>query len=81
VKIDRSFVSQIDTEGQALHLVQTILTLARNLGLEAVAEGVTTAEQLRILRELGCTYAQGYYFSAPLYASEMEARLQKGPAW
>ncbi|HEX6965971.1 MAG TPA: EAL domain-containing protein [Gemmatimonadaceae bacterium] len=81
VKIDRSFVSQIDTEGQALHLVQTILTLARNLGLEAVAEGVTTAEQLRILRELGCTYAQGYYFSAPLTPSEMDALLQREPEW
>ena len=81
VKIDRSFVSQIDTEGQALHLVQTILTLAHNLGLQAVAEGVTTAEQVRLLRELGCTYAQGYYFSAPLRASEMEALLQTEPKW
>ncbi|HEX5436153.1 MAG TPA: EAL domain-containing protein [Gemmatimonadaceae bacterium] len=81
IKIDRSFVSRIDAEPQALHLVRTILTLARNLGLETVAEGVATAEQWRQLRELGCTYGQGFLFSPPLHPNEMTMLLHTAPAW
>lgn len=66
LKIDRSFVSQIGVDGESLEIIKTIITLARNLRMEAVAEGVETAEQAEQLKALGCQYAQGYLFSQPL---------------
>uniref|UniRef100_UPI00187E9A5C EAL domain-containing protein n=1 Tax=Tychonema sp. LEGE 06208 TaxID=1828663 RepID=UPI00187E9A5C len=72
LKIDRSFVSRLgalengDGGGQPLQIVRAIVTLAHNLGLNAIAEGVETAQQLVQLRELGCELAQGYWFSKPL---------------
>ncbi|MEG4385343.1 EAL domain-containing protein [Microcoleus sp. N9_A2] len=72
LKIDRSFVSRLgaiengDGGGQPLQIVGAIVTLAHNLGLNAIAEGIETAEQLAQLRELGCELAQGYWFSKPL---------------
>jgi diguanylate cyclase (GGDEF)-like protein/PAS domain S-box-containing protein len=67
VKIDRSFVLHMVEDDE---IVRAIITLGRNLGLEVIAEGVETAEQLRRLRELGCGCGQGYFFSAPLGAEE-----------
>jgi EAL domain-containing protein (putative c-di-GMP-specific phosphodiesterase class I) len=49
-----------------IEIVRTIIVLARNLGLDVVAEGVETAEQVKLLRMLRCDYAQGYFFSKPL---------------
>ena len=66
LKIDRSFVSGTRTGVENPEVVRTIITLARDLGIDAVAEGVETAEQLAQLRELGCKYGQGYLFSKPL---------------
>ena len=66
LKIDRSFVSGTRTGVENPEVVRTIITLARDLGIDAVAEGVGTAEQLAQLRELGCKYGQGYLFSKPL---------------
>ena len=66
LKIDRSFVSGTRTGVENPEVVRTIITLARDLGIDAVAEGVETAEQLAQLRELGCRYGQGYLFSKPL---------------
>ena len=63
LKVDRSFVSRIGLEGHGSEMVGAIVALARNLGMEAVAEGVETAEQLAQLESLGCEYAQGFYFS------------------
>ncbi len=83
LKIDRSFVSRLgatqngDDESQHLQIVRAIVTLAHNLGLEAIAEGVETAEQLAQLRDLECELAQGYWFSKPLdgdYITEMLKR-------
>lgn len=68
IKIDRSFITNIDRSGEQVELVRTIMTLAWNLGLEAVAEGIETSLQLSQLRALGCQYAQGYLFSKPLTA-------------
>ncbi|MFL5578667.1 MAG: putative bifunctional diguanylate cyclase/phosphodiesterase [Gemmatimonadaceae bacterium] len=81
IKIDRSFVGHMDTDNRTRQLVETIITLARNLGLRTVAEGVTADAQLHALRELGCTYAQGYLFSEPLAADELEALLREGRRW
>ncbi|MGB8476170.1 MAG: EAL domain-containing protein [Candidatus Acidiferrum sp.] len=66
LKIDRSFVSEMMKNTESREIVKTILSLGRNLGIEVVAEGVETAEQMSILQSLGCEYAQGYFFSRPL---------------
>ena len=65
LKIDRSFISRLPKEVQ---LVQTILQLADGFGMSVVAEGVETEEQLALMRELRCKYAQGYFFARPLPA-------------
>jgi diguanylate cyclase (GGDEF)-like protein/PAS domain S-box-containing protein len=81
LKIDRSFVSRLgavengDGGGQPLQIVRAIVTLAHNLGLNAIAEGVETAEQLAQLRELDCELAQGYWFSKPLDSSAVTEML------
>jgi EAL domain-containing protein (putative c-di-GMP-specific phosphodiesterase class I) len=67
LKIDRSFVSRIMEDDE---IVRTILTLGHNLGMKVVAEGVETIEQVVKLQNLGCEYAQGYYFSVPINAQE-----------
>lgn len=73
LKIDRSFVSSMDGSGDNMEIVRSIVALAHSLGLSVIAEGVETIDQLRILRALGCEYAQGYYFSRPIPAEEIEA--------
>ena len=65
LKIDRSFVARMSERGDS-HIVATIVALARNLGLESVAEGVETDEQLETLRTLGPASVQGFLFSSPL---------------
>jgi diguanylate cyclase (GGDEF)-like protein len=81
IKIDRAFVSRMDADDTQFQLVRTILTLARSMNLRAVAEGVETPAQLLALRKLGCEYAQGFLFSEPLEADEMEQLLRRGPTW
>ncbi|OCR01677.1 diguanylate cyclase [Oscillatoriales cyanobacterium USR001] len=70
LKIDRSFVSPLGADGigggRPLQIVRAIVTLAHNLGLEAIAEGVETKEQLVELQKLECEHAQGFLFSKPL---------------
>ena len=68
LKIDRSFVSQMMVDGESLEIVRTIVMLAHNLGIDAIAEGLETAEQLEQLKALQCEYAQGYLFSKPVDA-------------
>ena len=65
LKIDRSFVSRLTTDNDNA-IVRTISTLARNLGMEVIAEGIETEEQYQQLRLLGCEYGQGYLFSHPV---------------
>jgi EAL domain-containing protein (putative c-di-GMP-specific phosphodiesterase class I) len=76
IKVDRSFVSQMGSDGRQAQLVGTIVTLIRNLGLEPIAEGVETDEQAHRLREMGCTFAQGFVFCRPLPPAELEALLR-----
>lgn len=66
LKIDRSFVNKMDIELEKLELVRTIATLAWNLSMDVVAEGVENQSQLSHLKALGCEYAQGYFFSKPV---------------
>jgi len=66
LKIDRSFVSGLGQVGQSREIVRAIVTLAHTMGMEVVAEGVETEEQLAELRALGCEYGQGYLFARPM---------------
>jgi len=70
LKIDRSFVNDIHTESDSAEIVSAVISLAHNLGLIVVAEGVETEEQLLFLSDLQCDIFQGYYFSRPLPANE-----------
>jgi diguanylate cyclase (GGDEF)-like protein len=70
LKIDRSFVMRLTTENDNA-IVRTISTLARNLGMEVIAEGIETEEQYQQLRMLGCEYGQGFLFSRPVDSSDV----------
>ncbi|WP_084555141.1 GGDEF domain-containing response regulator [[Phormidium ambiguum] IAM M-71] len=66
LKIDRSFVQHLSDKPDDTTLIETIISLGKNLKMEVVAEGVETQEQVEILRKLGCNWAQGYFFARPL---------------
>ncbi|NIU03114.1 MAG: EAL domain-containing protein [Gammaproteobacteria bacterium] len=76
LKIDRSFVSSLDTGGSRA-VVKTMVTLGQTLGMNVIAEGVETEEQLRQLREMSCPQAQGYWFSQPLDIYGVESLLAR----
>jgi EAL domain-containing protein (putative c-di-GMP-specific phosphodiesterase class I) len=65
LKIDRAFISRMDSDAESHKIVRIIIMLAQNLGLVTVAEGTETEEQVNQLKELDCGFAQGYYFSKP----------------
>ncbi len=76
LKIDRSFISKLDAESDDLSIVAAIIAMAHKLGMNVLAEGVETTNQLEILRKLRCDEIQGYLFSMPLPAEEMTAMLE-----
>jgi len=75
LKVDQSFVRDIVDDKADRALVDTILTMARSLDLGAVAEGVEHAEQIELLRAMGCRHAQGYYFARPVPADDFPAQV------
>ncbi len=77
LKIDQSFVRDIVVDKSDEVIVRTIIDMARNFGLNVIAEGVETEEQLEILQRNGCVNYQGYYFSKPVPLKEFEAQLNK----
>jgi diguanylate cyclase (GGDEF)-like protein/PAS domain S-box-containing protein len=77
LKIDRSFVAGVAKSTEDSALARGILTLGQTLGLETVAEGIETAEQLAVLRELGCQLGQGYLFARPLGPAAVDALLER----
>ena len=81
LKIDRSFVSDMERQNDNLEIVRTIVNLAHSLRLEVIAEGVETSEQLQLLRALGCEYGQGFYFAKPLSEEQLAALDIKKPYW
>ncbi|MGH8278421.1 MAG: sensor domain-containing phosphodiesterase [Gammaproteobacteria bacterium] len=76
LKIDRSFVTGIMQNRSDRAIVRTVTVLAADLGMDVVAEGVESAQQLELLRALGCRRGQGYYFSVPLAVSEVHRYLK-----
>jgi len=68
LKIDRSLVMEMQTDQSSKEIVEAIITLAHQRGLQVIAQGIETARQVERLRELGCEFGQGYYFSQPLDA-------------
>jgi diguanylate cyclase (GGDEF)-like protein/PAS domain S-box-containing protein len=76
LKIDRSFVSRMRPGNENSAIVQTVITLARNLNMETVAEGIETEEQLTQLKALACDYGQGYLFSKPVMAEAASGLLK-----
>ncbi|GAB4191311.1 MAG: hypothetical protein Fur006_34330 [Coleofasciculaceae cyanobacterium] len=81
LKIDRSFVSKIGETGENLEIVRAIVTLAHNLAMSAIAEGVETTQQLSHLRAAGCEFGQGYFFSKPLTPEAAAAIIATAPQW
>lgn len=77
LKIDRSFVQDITSDRDDAGIVNAIITMAHHLGLKVIAEGVETAAQLAYLREQQCDFVQGFLFSRPLPAAELEALLRE----
>lgn len=77
LKIDRSFINNVDTNSADTAIVSAILAMARSLGLKVVAEGVETKQQLAVLDKQGCQMAQGYYFSRPVPAEQCVALLRE----
>ena len=75
LKIDRSFIHNINTDSESLEIIRTIITLAQTLGMDAIAEGVETEDQVYALKSLGCEYAQGYLFAKPLSSQAVEKYL------
>ncbi|MBW4617987.1 MAG: EAL domain-containing protein [Cyanosarcina radialis HA8281-LM2] len=78
LKIDRSFVSRMGKNGENTEILRTIISLARNLGMNAIAEGIETQEQLEQLKSLGCEFGQGFLFSRPVEAKEARKLLATG---
>jgi len=76
IKIDRSFICDIPGDPDDLSIVRAIIGLGKQLNLQVVAEGVETAEQLAALRDSGCDALQGYYFSRPLPAADIEILIK-----
>jgi len=70
IKIDRSFIRDLDYNAESYSIVAAIITMGKSLGLKVLAEGIETEHQLSLLRELGCDEGQGYLFSRPVTADE-----------
>ncbi len=79
LKIDRSFVRDLEVDPDDRAIASTILSMGRSLRLKVLAEGVETKEQYAILRDMGCELVQGYHFSRPLPPEELVAFLKKHP--
>ena len=73
IKIDRSFIRNINTKESDKALVEAIILMANKLKLRVVVEGIETKEQLEYLQTIGCDNFQGYYFSKPIPVNEITA--------
>lgn len=81
LKVDRAFVSRLDSPGEGEAIARSIVSLGMALKMEVVAEGIETEEQLRSLQEMGCCYGQGYLFSRALPVSQAEEFLRQSQSF
>jgi diguanylate cyclase (GGDEF)-like protein len=81
LKVDQSFVGRMEKASSDREVVSTIITLGHKLGMDIVAEGIETVEQLTQLRALNCEYGQGYYFSKPISTDQATELLRQNPQW
>lgn len=81
LKIDRSFVIMVGKNGENSEILQTIISLAKNLKMRVIAEGIETDEQLSLLQNLGCDYGQGYLLARPLKVEVAENSLYESKNW
>jgi len=79
LKVDKSFLSEMNLNGNTPVILKAIVSLAHELGMEVVAEGAETAEDVERLKALGCQYAQGYYYGSPMTAGEALNYLAQTP--
>ncbi len=81
LKIDRSFVYSVGEGGENSEILQTIISLAKNLKKKVIAEGIETVAQLTLLQNLGCDYGQGYLLARPLTKDKAETSLYERKSW
>ncbi|HEB82430.1 MAG TPA: EAL domain-containing protein [Gammaproteobacteria bacterium] len=77
IKIDRSFINNIASSENDRAIVKTVMSMAANLAIDVIAEGVETAEQLALLRDLGCRFYQGYYYCKPVSREEFVDMIRR----
>ena len=77
LKVDRSFINRIGGGDEHSEIIQTIIKLASNLGMDVIAEGVESEEQLNFLKNMNCEFGQGYYYSKPLDSSAASELVEK----
>ena len=77
LKIDRSFVAGLGAPGERFEIVETMMTMARSMGISVIAEGIESAQQVERLRKVGCTYGQGYHFARPADAESTGALIAR----
>jgi EAL domain-containing protein (putative c-di-GMP-specific phosphodiesterase class I) len=77
IKIDGSFVREISTNAESASIVKSLIALSHDLGINVVAEGIETSEQLHFLRRHNCEEGQGYFLSMPKLSNEIEGLLLK----
>ncbi|HYJ61332.1 MAG TPA: EAL domain-containing protein [Actinomycetota bacterium] len=77
LKIDRTFIREVDHDRQSASMVSAIIALANNLGMVTLAEGIETEEEWRFLADRGCPFGQGYFFSRPIPAEEITAMYRR----
>jgi EAL domain-containing protein (putative c-di-GMP-specific phosphodiesterase class I) len=77
IKIDRSFLEAVDSQGESAILLHSVVHLGRALGLTVCAEGVESAEQHRFLQAIGCHQLQGYHFAKPMRADDVALLLDR----
>jgi EAL domain-containing protein (putative c-di-GMP-specific phosphodiesterase class I) len=80
LKMDQSFVRDMSADNRdSIELVRSIVMMAKGLNMEVVAEGIEGIEQLRSLDQMGCRFGQGYFFSKPVPAGQIETMLASEP--
>ncbi|MFF9197768.1 aminotransferase class I/II-fold pyridoxal phosphate-dependent enzyme [Streptomyces sp. NPDC014779] len=79
LKVDKTFIDDITTDGQQVALVEGIVRIAEVLGLQVVAEGIENEDQRALLADMGCRYGQGFLFARPLTARQAETFLHRAP--